>query len=133
MRPQILRLVLTLATFVVAWLVVPGIASAAVQAPVCDPRGAIMFAPPPQLQDPDSSLDVVVNDDDCTRSPLEQRNVMPEQAPQRIASSSFRDAAAVTASVPVPTAAPQRLPAPDASHTSPRPGFRTSLERPPRA
>lgn len=136
MRPQILRLVLTLATFAVAWLVLPGAARAAVQAPVCDPRGATMFAPPPQRQDPETSLDVVVNDDDCTKSPLELRGVTPGRTPPPSAPSRSQDIATVALLVSAAPAAPAsdaRLPAPDASHASSRPGFRASLERPPRA
>lgn len=133
MRPQILRLVVTLATFIVAWFVLPSAAHAAVQAPVCDPRGAITFAPPPQLQDPETSLDIVVDDDDCTKSPLEQRSVTPERTAPQVAASSARDPATSGIVVPIACAPSERLPAPDVSPSCPRRGFRASLERPPRA
>jgi hypothetical protein len=135
MRPQILRWVVVLATFVVAWLVLPRVALAAsgVQAPICDPRGAITFAPPPQAQDPDSSLDIVWSDDDCTKSPLEQRNVMPERTPPNVVGGTAIDTATLAPSVLVAAPPSERLPAPDATDLASRPGFRTSLERPPRA
>ncbi len=41
-----------------------------------------MFAPPPQMQDPEQSLDIVVNDDDCTQSP---RDTSPSSEPSALA------------------------------------------------
>ena len=65
MRTRALRLLLTLTTLVVVWLVASPamasegtLASLANKAPLCDPRGAITFAPPPQMQEPTSSLDI---------------------------------------------------------------------------
>jgi hypothetical protein len=133
-RSRVLRLLLTLSTLLVVWLVTgTGTASAASQAPQCDPRGATTFAPPPQLQEPDSSLDIVVNDDDCTKSPLETRQAVPKRAPPIDAAPSARDAAVTTIALPAVHVRGERLPAPGASEVCLRPGFRTSVDRPPRA
>ena len=35
------------------------------RAPLCDPRGAITFAPPPQMQDVEVTLDTGLTVDDC--------------------------------------------------------------------
>lgn len=48
------------ATFV--WLLAP---SARAAAPLCDSRGAITFAPPPTLEEPNASIDVG-DADDCS-------------------------------------------------------------------
>jgi hypothetical protein len=122
----------TLATLAVAWLVT-GSAWAAVQAPQCDPRAATTFAPPPQIQPPEQSLDIVVSDDDCTQSPLETRNVVPERAPPIASAGPSHDAATAPVAVPLAPARGERLPAPGASEACSRPGFRTSVDRPPRA
>ena len=51
-----------LAAFTVVWLVVferEALAlSTSTSAPVCDARGAITFAPPPQIQDEERSIDI---------------------------------------------------------------------------
>lgn len=134
-RAAALRFVVTLATFVVAWLVAhPAMASTQTQrAPVCDPRGAIMFAPPPQLQDPEQSLDIVTNDDDCTESPLENRHVVPRHGPQADPPAASQDSATAVPPIVCARPAAEQLPAPDASEVQARSGIRNAVDRPPRA
>ncbi len=130
MRQKLLRAIFAVATFAVVWLVASPARAAG--APVCDPRGAVAFAPPPQQQDPEQSLDIVVNDDDCTQSPLERKNVVPNRAPSPHAAFATQEPATADAAVPVQHPDTARLPAPDAPTSSARPGFPDSLDRPPR-
>ncbi|AKU95787.1 hypothetical protein AKJ09_02451 [Labilithrix luteola] len=131
----LLRVFVALTAFVAVWIVAPSAARAASvnAAPVCDPRGAIMFAPPPQMQDPQQSLDIVVNEDDCTQSPLETRHLVSHRAPLLIDSGPAQDPATANVATSVADPESELCPAPVASLSFARPGFRSDLERPPRA
>jgi len=132
MPRKLLSALIAVATFAVVWLVAAP--AHATGAALCDPRGAVVFAPPPQQQDPEVTLDIVVNEDDCTQSPLEQKHATPGRAPAPEAAAAAREPASSFALTIVPLAAAfERLPAPAASAARERPGFRTSFERPPRA
>lgn len=128
-RRKLLSAILALATFTVVWLVVSP-ASAMSRAPICDPRGAIAFAPPPQIQDAELSLDIPA---DCfDSSPLESKNYVPGHRSAPIDISSMQEPVATTTlELPAITLS-ERLPVRvDGTETGP-PGFRVSLERPPR-
>lgn len=129
---RMLRLVSALATFVVAWLVAPRVVWAAHSAaPVCDPRGAITFAPPPQMQDPEQSLDVVAPCDGRAEDPREARHVTRGHRAQIDLSASQEPA--VAGDVVVPVAAPlARVCAPEAALARAPSGVRSDVERPPR-
>ncbi len=58
---RVVKCVLFVATMLAAWLVV--FPARAADAPMCDKRGAITFAPAPQLQASQASLDDVAEDD----------------------------------------------------------------------
>lgn len=137
MRPRsrqlrALRLLSAFATFVVAWLVAPQAAWAASPAPVCDPRGAIMFAPPPQIQDLEQSLDVVAPCDGRAADPREATQVTRGHRAQIELSSSQEPATADA--VVVPLAAPlARVRAPEAALARAPSGVRSDVERPPRS
>jgi hypothetical protein len=107
------------------------------RAPLCDPRGAIMFAPPPQMQDVEASLDTGLTLDDCLGSSAKDadaRRAHPGRAPLPIdASSASTDAAVLAAAVALAASALELLPAPAASTMCWRPGFRSTVDRPPRA
>ena len=92
-----------------------------------------MFAPPPQLQDPEQSLDIVTNDDDCTQSPLELRHVVPRHGSQADPPTASQDSATALGSIVCPRPAAELLPAPDASEVQARSGIRNAVDRPPRA
>lgn len=99
-------------------------------APVCDPRGAIGFAPPPQIQDLELSLDIPA---DCVDdNPLETRNYVPGHGAKIDVSSSQEPVAETRALLP-PVERSERLPV--RAHVEPEPslGVRVSLDRPPRA
>lgn len=60
-----LRLVLTFATALCAWLWVGAANASTLEAPRCDGRGATTFAEPPTLQPLMRSLQVLSPDDEC--------------------------------------------------------------------
>ncbi|MBX3208604.1 MAG: hypothetical protein KF764_26460 [Labilithrix sp.] len=98
-------------------------------APVCDPRGAIGFAPPPQIQDLELSLDIPA---DCFEvNPLETKNYVPGHH-LRIDLSSSQEPVAPTQAVLPPVELSERLPVRACVETRPSPGVRASLDRPPR-
>ncbi len=105
-------------------------------APLCDPRGATMFAPPPQLQDVEQSLEV---SRDCAREggPLRlrdghqvERHRAPSPGPGEMTSQEPTIGGCV---LPIGCGEGVRVPAPDADRDRSRPGHRTLPERPPRA
>lgn len=125
---KLLRIFVTLATFTVVWMVA---SPAQAAAPVCDPRGAIMFAPPPQMQDPEQSLDVVAPCDGRSEDPLAARQVGPQRGPQL--EISFSHDAATSASVVIALSPPlARTAAPEEALARAPAGVRSALERPPR-
>ena len=125
---KLLRIFVTLATFSVVWMVA---SPARAAAPLCDPRGAIMFAPPPQMQDPEQSLDVVAACDPRAEDPLAARHVDSQRGPQ--IQIAFSQEPATTNPVVVPLSPPlARLAAPEEAFARAPAGVRSALERPPR-
>lgn len=105
------------------------------RAPLCDPRGAIMFAPPPQMQDVEVSLDTGLTFDECLASLRDkgQNGAAPGRAPLPLdASSASSDAAVLATAVLLAACARELLPAPAASTSCARPGIRSTVDRPPR-
>lgn len=129
-RGKLLRALVALATFTVVWLVVSPASALPNRAPVCDPRGAVGFAPPPQIQDLELSLDIPA---DCVElSPLDTKNVVPGRA--AAIDFSISQEPLLEAGVAIPTLAfAERLSARRAVEGRPRPGVHARLERPPRA
>jgi hypothetical protein len=111
------------------------------RAPQCDPRGAITFAPPPQMQEVEVSLDTSVTAEECLdaissgRSPRTSLGRLGRgQAPEpHDASSASTDAAVLVTAVALAASARELTPAPAASTSCLRPGFRSTVDRPPRA
>lgn len=107
------------------------------RAPLCDPRGAITFAPPPQMQDVEATLDTGLTLDDCfasTRDDANAKRAAPGRAPLPIdAQSASSDAAVIATRVMLAACARELLPAPGVSTSCPRPGIRSTVDRPPRA
>jgi len=121
-----LSALLAVATFAVVWLVV---SPASAMAPVCDPRGAVGFAPPPQIQDAELSLDIPADCFDV--NPLETKNCVPGHHVQ-IETWGSQEPMAATPLVVLGLEFAERLPVREHAQTRPPPGFRMSLERPPR-
>jgi len=126
MSPRFLRILLALTTFALVWVVVKPAYAAA---PLCDPRGATMFAPPPQIQDTEQSLDVVP---DCAvDSPLDVRSVLPQRGGAITFSISQEPMTPSVLALP-PIMVGELLAAPSASLVRLPRGVRSALERPPR-
>lgn len=132
-RRSFLRAILAAATFTVVWLIVTP-ASATMTpsraAPVCDPRGAITFAPPPQIQDTETSLDIPPDCFDI--NPLETRNFVPGRGNAQLDLSSSQEPTAPPALAVLAYEFVERLPVADIVLARPPPGVRSSLDRPPR-
>lgn len=135
MRRRLARILVAVATVVVVWLLVaPSQAFALPRngAPVCDPRGAITFAPPPQIQDAELSLDIPPDCFDLAAIDFRLvKNVdHGRSAPPELSSSqeSMTGAAPILLGLEFS----ERLPAPSVVERAPRAADRESLERPPR-
>jgi hypothetical protein len=123
-----LSTILAVMTFAVVWLVVSP-AKAMAMAPLCDPRGAIGFAPPPQLQNEERSLDIPV---DCVFiDPLETK-FYEQRGPSKLDLTSSQEPLAPSVSTLVPAPFVVRLPVPPAIEARPPPGVLDTIERPPR-
>ncbi len=129
MRRRLLHALLAVATFTVVWLVTAPAMAFSTRAPVCDPRGAIGFAPPPQIQDAELSLDIPA---DCVDvNPLESKNYAPGRNSAIDVSSSQESATPPTFSILAPAFA-ERLPILVVECPRPPSGFQTDVDRPPR-
>ncbi len=161
MRIRLLRAFFTLATVAVVWFVAsPALAFAGAtegvgaslismhppvepwlpassRAPLCDPRGATMFAPPPQMQDVELSLDTGLTLEDCMSNGDarhgDARRAAPGRMPVPLDASASADAAVITAVATLAAAARELLPVPVPSTSCSRPGVRSTVDRPPRA
>ena len=130
MPRALLRLVVAFAAALTAWLVAAP-AWASMSAPQCDNRGAITFAPPPQLQPMQQSIDATDDDMTCVEKMLAAEGVHQGNAPPP--SPSATEPVAAPALPILPAFAPRALPPElDVDARAPS-GVRTSLERPPRA
>ena len=138
------RTVLAFTIALAAWVVVTpasaasGMTSSVVEppfaggrAPLCDDRAATMFAPAPQLQAPQTSIDVFDSGDDCISNFLDdgvahQGGDSPRGAPTA-------PDAAMTVMVPgVAPASHAATAAPRAAYFAVPLGVQTRLDRPPR-
>ena len=105
-------------------------------APLCDVRGATTFAPPPQMQETEVSLDTGLTLEDCLAGFVshDERVLRAGSGraplPQEIFSNS--DPAVMTALATLARAPRELLPVPDASTTCPASGVRSTVDRPPR-
>lgn len=128
-RVKLVRALVAVATFAVVWLVVSPASALPRRAPVCDPRGAIGFAPPPQFQDLELSLDVPP---ECVDDGLfDARSVVPGRSAQ-VDFSISHDPLLATSPVVAAPAAAERLGARASERGGPRAAIRSPLERPPR-
>ena len=161
-RIRLLRALFTLTTLAVVWLVaspalaanVPGMHAsmrappdpfgkaatsvpASSRAPLCDPRGATTFAPPPQVQDVERSLDTGLTLDDCmTTTSRGARRAVPGRTPLPTGASASSDSASdrlILAVAVLAAAARELLPVPAVSTSCARPGVRSTVDRPQRA
>jgi hypothetical protein len=114
------------ATFV--WLLAP---QARAAAPLCDARGAIMFAPNPTLEEPNSSVDV--GQEDCDGSGADQQSYDHGRSPTAVDSASESVRALVAKSPTILPATPSDVLEDAATTFVPPSGVRSRVDRPPRA
>lgn len=124
-----MRALLALATVAVVWLVVSPASALPNRAPVCDPRGAIGFAPPPQFQDLELSLDIPP---DCPDHRLLDARALVAGRSAQAEYTISQEPALVVTPAPAPPALAERLGVREAEGGAARPAFRSPLERPPR-
>jgi hypothetical protein len=124
-----LRLVVAIAAALCAWLVTAP-AWAGMSAPQCDKRGAITFAPPPQLQPIEQSIDATDDDMSCVERMLAAEGLRQGNAPPP--SPTAVDPVAAPPLPALPSFAPMALPPSLDIASHPPTGVRASLERPPR-
>ena len=107
------------------------------RAPLCDPRGATMFAPPPQMQDVELTIDTGLTLDDCLashRNPTSPTHASRGRTPLPIDATASGDSATDRVVAAMLAAAGRELiPVPAASTSCLRPGVRSTVDRPPRA
>lgn len=128
MRRRLAATLAFLVTLLAVWLTATP--AFALGAPQCDARAATTFAPPPQLQDPTSSIDLG-DDGGCLSDGSYGRYALPDHA---IAwDISAPDAARhATCGVAIAPASWVRAPSLRSCESPPRSTDRDALERPPR-
>lgn len=129
-------MVLAVATVLVVWLVIApsdALAMPTTGAPVCDVRGATTFAPPPQIQDAELSLDIPADCLDLGALDLRLvKNFAPgHHAPPQL--TSTQEPASVGHGLSLELTFSERTPAPAVEKMTPPRGVTLSLDRPPRA
>lgn len=110
------------------------------KAPLCDRRGAITFASAPQMQDVEVSVDTSLTREEClgdgSPSARDGRHrAAPSRGPLRSDgndASSASHAAMLASAVTLAAIARELTPAPGTSTPCSRPGFRSTVDRPPR-
>lgn len=117
-----------LAVFLVAS---PAWASAGMSAPQCDVRGAITFAPPPQLQPLQQSIDAIDDELSCVEKMLAGDGLRQGNAPPP--SPVATEPVAPPPLPALPSFAPVVVRADLATLSRAPEGVRASVERPPRA
>jgi hypothetical protein len=135
MVPRWCRNIVAIAAALVAWLVAT---PARASAPLCDPRGATMIAPAPELQTRVTSLDAPApaDEDQCSIAQPEGRACSGGRAPTRpVASASTPATPALPAAVTRFTLRSPRVGscAPRDDAGGERSGERARVDRPPRA
>jgi hypothetical protein len=108
--------------------------SPSTKAPLCDPRGATTYASAPQMQEVESTVDSGLTFEDCMPTAAgDSRHAAPGRVPLPIdAFSASSDAAVMSAVAKLARAASELLPAPGPSTPCFLPGYRSTVDRPPR-
>ena len=130
MASRWVRTIVVIATTLAAWLVVmPAYAAA----PLCDDRGATMFAPAPQLQSPETSIDVGDSPDEGCLDEASGLHALQEgRAPSPVAPSSQGIDATLPSSLAIAPASHVVMGAPRGVLVVVPAGVRDQVDRPPR-
>jgi hypothetical protein len=99
-------------------------------APLCDPRGATMLAPPPQLQEIPTSIDVDMTDD-CLDQRFSEKALTAGHAPTTFEIHAPDPGSVLGAALVLPARESFALP-PPRDDSRPADGVSFTLERPPR-
>ena len=123
------RLTFAVLAAAIVWLVA---SRAEASAPRCDSRGAITFAPPPRLEEPNRSVDIAPPDLDCLNALFGNGSVDRGRSPPAGSDALTIDAAPIADCTAV--SAPWQ-PAPKIARFEARDlgEHKLTLERPPRA
>ncbi|MBX3228576.1 MAG: hypothetical protein KIT84_07980 [Labilithrix sp.] len=135
-RRLLLRTLLACATLVVVWLVVAPKTALALPrsgAPICDPRGAITFAPPPQIQDAELSLDIPADCYDVGPLDLRLLKNVDHGRPAPPELSSSQDSATALLGLRLDLVFSERLPVRVLVEREPSRADHDSIDRPPRS
>jgi hypothetical protein len=101
-------------------------------APLCDPRGATGIAPAPQLQQPETSIDVGQAADECDVFVVGTESVDHGRAPQPVPPGAEMDPSVAGIVAAVAPAVSVESFARDGTPGSARAGARSRVDRPPR-
>jgi hypothetical protein len=130
MTARFVRPLLAILTACVVWLVA---SPAQAAAPMCDQRGASMFAPAPTLQAPTTSIDLGMDHDDSCRAFVDTRVAFREGRAPLPESSPIQLEATLPTHVTVPNRPIAFLPRAYDAIDCARPGIHLRLDRPPRS
>ena len=130
MLPRWARLFVAFAAAFAVWAIAT---PARASAPLCDPRGATVIAPAPQLQQPETSIDIGVSPDECFESLAALKSVDDGRAPEPTPASSAGDPVVQNVAPVISRAAVGGSVARDGVAGSERAGARNRVDRPPRA
>jgi hypothetical protein len=123
------RLMVAFAAALAVWAIAtPAFASA----PLCDPHGATGEAPAPQLQQPETSIDLGVAPDDCDEASPLATAINNGRAPEPAPTSASQDHVLLSIVPAVPPAVSVESFARGGSSGSERAGARARVDRPPR-
>jgi hypothetical protein len=129
MLPRWARLMVAFAAAIAVWAIAtPAWASA----PLCDPHGATGIAPPPQLQQPETSIDTGVAAEDCSELIALTTSFDNGRAPEPAPPSASQEPLAASAAPASAGAGVTGSIARDRLDVSERAGARSRVDRPPR-
>jgi hypothetical protein len=129
MLPRWARLMVAFAAAIAVWAIAtPAWASA----PLCDPRGATGIAPPPQLQQPQTSIDTGVAPEDCSELAALTTAFDHGRAPEPSPPGASQEPMVASAAPASPDVTVTGSIARDGVAVSESAGARSQVDRPPR-
>ena len=102
-------------------------------APLCDPRGATGIAPAPQLQQPETSIDIGEAPEDCGLLSQVATSIEHGRAPQPVPPGAGQNRLVPSVAAAISPAASTESFARDGTTGSERAGARSRVDRPPRS
>ncbi|MGO8993837.1 MAG: hypothetical protein ACLQVI_10950 [Polyangiaceae bacterium] len=124
------RLIVAFAAALAVWAIATPAHAAA---PLCDQRGATGIAPPPQLQQPQTTIDVGTAPEDCSELLAMTTAFDNGRAPEPSPPSAAQDPVVPNGAPAIPPAAVSGCFVGEDSTVCVRAGARSRVDRPPRA